>query len=327
MKFTKRGEEEVNQRVNQRIVDTDLTKTRIGNHLMYLDNKDPGISRALKKPLWWKKWAREPEFMDIIHDEVTDGMVAFDIGANIGHITLILVELVGPGGHVYAVEPSPRNFEILKKNIKLNNYSDRVTPYQIAISNRNINSKLYLSKSSNLHSLTSSFNTEESVDVTVLKADEFFKDKLLPNFIKMDIEGSEVEAIQGMMETLKKAKPPVKILLEVHPMYYSKEHSLENQLRKLIDMGFHAKYVISAGVAMPDFFVERGYTPQRVYNSGSWSRGMFKNISTQDMIAAACYPNKQLVKRRFWSVVRKPWLLFNRTIYSEKIVRGLLLEK
>ena len=143
----------------------------------------------------------------------------------------------------------------------------------------------------------------------------------------MDLEGAEVEAIEGMFETLTRAKPPVKILLEVHPMYYSAERNLADQLHKLIDIGFHSKYVISAGLAKPDFFVERGYMPKKVYFSGSWSRGVYSGVSNHDMIAAACYPHKQLIKRLLRNCLKRPYLLFNRTIHSNKIVRGLLLEK
>ena len=44
-----------------------------------------------------------------------------DLGANIGYYTLILAQLVGKSGHVYAFEPDPLNFEILSKNVKENN--------------------------------------------------------------------------------------------------------------------------------------------------------------------------------------------------------------
>ena len=75
-------------------------------------------------------------------------MVAFDLGANIGYITLILADLVGKNGQVYAVEPSPRNFEILTKNIELNNCADRVSAYQLAISDKDGMTSFFLSSSS-----------------------------------------------------------------------------------------------------------------------------------------------------------------------------------
>ena len=317
----------MNSSTNQAIVEADLVKKKVGNHMMFLDKTDTGISRVLIKKFRRRRWLREPEFMDIIHSEVNEGMIAFDIGANIGYITLLLAERVGSSGHIYAVEPSPRNFEILNRNIKLNHYAERVSLYQIAISNMNGTSKFYISKSSNLQSLAPSRHTVQSVDVAVQTGDYFFKDKPFPNFIKMDIEGVEVEAIEGMIETLKRANQPIKILIETHPMYYSTEHSLESQLRKLIDIGFYVKHVISAGSAKPNFFAERGYEPQKVYFSGMWSRGVYSGVSNEDVIVAACHSHEQLIKRPLRSCLKRPWLFFNRTIKSNKLVRGLFLEK
>ena len=164
--------------------------------------------------------------MDIIDSEVREGMVAFDLGANIGYVTLQLAERVGSKGRVYAVEPSPENFTILSRNIELNHYSDRVVLYETAISNRNGTSQFYISKSSNLHGLNPSSHTTQSVEVVVQTGDKFFSDKPSPNFIKMDIEGAEVEALEGMRETRERAEPPVKILMEVHSMDYSPQHTL-----------------------------------------------------------------------------------------------------
>ena len=57
--------------------------------------------------------------MDIIQDEVKNGDVVLEIGANIGYVSMFLAKYVGENGKVYALEPAPRNYEILKKNIKL----------------------------------------------------------------------------------------------------------------------------------------------------------------------------------------------------------------
>jgi len=309
------------------LCEADLATKKIGNHLMFLDKKDSGISKVLLKSYPWKKWPREPEFMDIIQEEVCDGMVALDIGANIGYVTLILAELVGRAGHVYAVEPGPRNFEILRKNIDLNNYRERISAYQIAISDRNEILKLYMSQSSNLHSITASTNTEQAVDVVAKTGDEFLEDKMLPSFIKMDLEGAEVEAIRGMIETLSNTASPVKILIEVHPMYYSAVRSFEYELQELINIGFGVKYVITAGTSKPDLFAERNYEPTRIYSSGTWSRGVYTKVSTHDAIVAACYPHEQLIKRPWTDFLKRPWRLFDRAICTHKIVRGLLLEK
>ena len=93
-----------------------LIKRKIGNHLMYLDPKDDGISKTLRR-MTPKSQMREPAFMHIVKQEIREGMVALDLGANIGYVTITLAGLIGETGTIYALEPEPRNFNILSKNI------------------------------------------------------------------------------------------------------------------------------------------------------------------------------------------------------------------
>jgi FkbM family methyltransferase len=311
----------------QQINNTDLIKKAVGNHEMFLDKKDRGISSVLIKKSGSRKWPREPEFMDIITEELAEGMVAFDLGANIGYITLIMANKVGTSGHVYAVEPDPRNFAILNKNIRLNNYSERISTYQQAISNRNGTCRFFLSSSSNLGSLRSTNNTKKAIDVKVQTGDTFFCDKLQPDFIKMDIEGAEVEAIEGMLKTLENKKGIVKILMETHSMYYNPEDSFKKQLIKLFEIGFRTKYLITAGIPRPTFFASRGYKPDKIYNSGYWTRGVYTEVSNEDVLESVRNIHTEVIKKSFRKCLIRPWQLLNRTDISRKIVRGLFLEK
>lgn len=291
-----------------------LIKRKIGNHLMYLDPKDNGISKTLRR-MTPKGQMREPAFMHIVKQEVREGMVALDLGANVGYVTLTLAELIGEAGTIYALEPEPRNFNILSKNIFLNGYDKFVYPYQLGGSNKIGSLRFYKSGKSNLGGMYKTEHTNAVIDVPATTMDGFFKDKKSPNFIKMDIEGHEVEVLEGMYETLKNSPPPVKILMEVHPGYYSEEHSLEVQLRRLLEIGFRTKYVVSAGIAQPDFFIENGYKPFKVYKIAQtkFERGIYTNISDEHMLIAACRKHRQFNNRL--------------NIYVNHIVRAIMIEK
>jgi len=279
---------------------------------MYLDLKDSGISATLMgmRP---GSPEREAAFMKILRQELTEGMTAIDLGANIGYVTLIMAELVGPSGRVYAIEPHPHNYSILVKNIEANGYAGLVFPYQIGISNVSGVSTLHVSDASNLHSISATKHTKTSIDIQASTLDDFMKDKGYPNFIKMDIEGHEVEALDGMYNTLRNAEPPVRILMEVHPMYYSETHSLEKQLRRLIGIGFNTKYVVSAGIPRPDFFVQHGYEPIEVVDTGRWYRGIYTDVSNEHMLMAACHEHEQLIEHE--------------NLHTTKIVRAVMIEK
>lgn len=290
----------------------DWRKRKVGNHVMYLDRKDTGISAGLMR---LKKGVdREPAFMKVLRRELQKGMVAVDLGANIGYASLIMAGIVGPKGAVYAIEPSERNFMFLNMNIKANGYENIIHSTQMGISNKKGVQKFYISDKSNLHSMTPTAHTHDAVDVPVDTLSEFLKGKRNPNFIKMDIEGHEVEALEGMVDALDAAPPPVRILIEVHPMYYSEEHSFEKSLRLLLAIGFNTKYVISAGIGRPDFFVERGYEPDEVLRAGKrWQRGIYSTVSNEDMIQSACFEHHQYIPEH--------------DITTPKIVRAIMIEK
>lgn len=289
-----------------------LIKRKVGNHMMYLDLKDPGLSAELMHMRPGDP-EREPAFMKILRQELEKGMTAIDIGANIGYVTLIMAELVGPSGRVYAIEPHPHNYSILVKNIEANGYAGLVFPYQIGISNVSGMLTLHVSDASNLHSMSAARHSKASIDIQVSTLDDFMKDKGYPNFIKMDIEGHEVEALDGMYNALRNAEPPVRILMEVHPMYYSETHSLERQLRRLMAIGFNTKYVVSAGLPRPDFFAEHGYEPKEVIGAGCWCRGIYTDISNEHMLMAACHEHDQFIEHE--------------NFHTTKIVRSIMIEK
>ncbi len=289
-----------------------LLKKQIGSHVMYLDLKDSGVSATLMR---MKPGSpdREAAFMKVLRQELKQGMTAIDIGANIGYVTLIMAELVGPSGKVYAFEPNPNSFRVLVKNIRANGYTSFVFPYQMGISNTNGVSRFYVSDKWNLSGMSATKHSKQVIGIPVTTLDDFMKDKGYPDFIKMDIEGHEVEALAGMHQTLKNADRPVKILIEVHQIYYSENHSLEKELRKLIEIGFNTKYVISAGVARPDFFAEHGYEPVEVFYTGGSYRGIYTNISNEHMLMAACHEHDQFIKHR--------------NLHTKKIVRAIMVEK
>lgn len=289
-----------------------LVRKQIGNHVMYLDLKDSGVSATLMR---MKPGSpdRETAFMKILRQELKEGMTVIDIGANIGYVTLIMAELVGPSGKVYAIDPNPNSFRVLVKNIQANGYTDFVFPYQMGISNTNGVSKFYVSDKWNLSGMSATKHSKQVINIPVTTLDDFMKDKGYPDFIKMDIEGHEVEALEGMYWTLKNADRPVKILIEVHQIYYSENHSLEKQLRKLLDISFNTKYVISAGVARPDFFAMHGYEPVEVFYTGGSYRGIYTKVSNEHMLMAACHEHDQFIEHR--------------NLQTKKIVRAIMIEK
>src|SRR3989338_8059465 len=186
----------------------------MNGHTIYLDPVDS---------LRLSTRGRYEQFItEIMAKEIKAGDVVVDIGANIGYHTLSLARLVGKEGKVYAFEPHPDNFALLKKNLEVNGYTN-VIAEQKAVSDRKQRLKLYLATGhrTTTHSLVHNRYTGESyIEVEAIALSEYFKDKLKDkpriNFIKMDVEGEEHQAVLGMRRLLQQNKT-IKIITEFTP--------------------------------------------------------------------------------------------------------------
>jgi len=208
---------------------------------MLLGNKGP-LSMELATSGIWEKI--ETQF---IMRDIKKGTIVLDIGANIGYYTLILAKLVGKKGKVFAFEPEPENFQLLKKNIEINGYQNVICE-NIAISNQNGEIDLYFSERSiGQHKIyQSSMVSENSIRVKSITLDQYFgdldmKDKI--SFIKIDTEGAEYCVINGMKSLLGSNKK-LKIMLEFDPIQIKDARTQPKDLLNLLrENGFNFSHV------------------------------------------------------------------------------------
>ncbi len=187
----------------------------------------------------------EPSLTDFIKEEVKKGMVVFDLGANIGWFTLCFSKLVADSGHVYSFEPDPTLFETLKENVKLNNLNN-VTVVPLAVSSKSGKAKLYINCAQDGDNrLDSKTLTDNIIDVETTTLDDFCgKNDIKPDFIKMDIQGSEPKAFKGM-EKILATNFNFKIFTEFWPKgIIDVGSSPENFLSSLENYGFTVKEIV-----------------------------------------------------------------------------------
>ena len=202
---------------------------------MYVDSQDIGVAPFL---LEWGVY--EKNETELFKSLTKKGMVVVDVGANIGYYTLLAARLVGEAGRVFAFEPDPHNFDLLCKNIEINGYGN-VVPVRKAVFSKSGKMKLFLDES-NLggHSLSeANVDTSGSVTVEVTSLDDYFgnTDSRI-DVIKMDVQGSEMDVLEGMTNTINR-NDDLKIITEFWPMGIRNSGSSPTGfLNKLIECGF-----------------------------------------------------------------------------------------
>ena len=203
---------------------------KIQGSKMYLDLGDRGISRDLMRD---KK--REITSSEEVKKILKQNDIVLEVGANIGYYALMESKIVGKNGKIYACEPVEKNYDILNKNIKINNY-ENIETYKIALGAKNGKEKINISECSNLHSMSESFISDETTEVDVLTVDTFLKDKMTPTLIRMDVEGYEWEIVKGMEKTLMD-KNLKNLYIEIHPSLMKHDDVME-LLKTLKKRGF-----------------------------------------------------------------------------------------
>lgn len=163
----------------------------------------------------------EPELQAALQDYVQPGMVAYDVGANIGYTSLLFAKAVGPDGRVYAFESLPENLKRMETNIELNDLAGRVTIVPKAVADRSGELRFLVGPSGGMGKLEGSAGRQDvaypdSIIVQGVALDDFVFEagNPSPHVIKMDIEGGEILALPGMRRLLETVRPVV--FLELH---------------------------------------------------------------------------------------------------------------
>jgi len=182
------------------------------NLKIFLNAKDRVISPFIKRHKMW-----DPFQTKVFCQEIKNGNVVIDIGANVGYYSMLASKLVGSKGLVLAFEPEESNYRLLKKNIRVNGLKN-VRTYQLAVSDNSGTATLYkCSKNHGDHRLYNSGDGRKENTVRTVSLDDFMDNKVKKvDFIKMDIQGWELKVLRGMKRTITR-NPPLKMITEFWP--------------------------------------------------------------------------------------------------------------
>lgn len=242
-----------------------LTRTIYG-HKMFVHTHDLSLAPHLLLDGYWERWITE-----VFLQEVIEGMVVVDIGANFGFYSLLACTNVGKTGNVISFEANPHMCRTLSQNIEINGFADRAKAVNKAVfsgEERLLDFVVFdqwqggaaitLTES---HSSDGSDGSSAQVrrhKVPSISLDAYFPPGSRVDFIKIDAEGSEPHILLGASRLLME-NPEIKILMEWSPV-----------LLQRYDIDF---------TQFCDFLRKAGFVAYRIEHDSTLVRQDFETIS------------------------------------------------
>lgn len=203
----------------------------------------------------------EEKLSALASKQLNSGDVCFDVGGNVGAISIALADAVGPNGKVHTFEPNPNNFSRLSANLALNpELNERVVLNNLGISDEP--GTLFWTEDpgnpgNGMLSDTGDIKTE------VITLDSYCEtagiEKL--DLLKVDVEGMELKVFQGAEKTLSRFKPV--IYFETLSRFSSGE---ERENFEKIEA-----YLVSLGFTLNKLHADGSLTPSSIRKAGSYT--------------------------------------------------------
>lgn len=201
-----------------------------------------------EKDLWLGNY--EPELMTTLSRCLAAGDVVYDVGANLGYLTVAIARLVGDRGSVHAFEPLPQNLDRLRHAVRSNHLEDQVHVVAAAVGRRPGKESFLKHESGGMGKLAYSAGRKIAyqgrIEVTVLSLDGYHYERgePAPDWVKIDVEGGEADVLVGARRLLKEVRPG--FLLEIHG-----PEAAEGVLGELRSAGYRAQTLTGRSVDRP----------------------------------------------------------------------------
>lgn len=185
-----------------------------------------------------KRGKHEPLMRRLFLESLNPGARVIDLGANIGEYTVLAGRAVGPTGHVWAFEPNPEALRFLAHNVRANGIRSQTTIVAAAATDASGTSMLHRPAASSLSaSLHVVPRDGDSITVQTLAVDQAITlDRV--DVVKIDVEGDELRALEGMRQLLTRSSPVV-AFIEANPHFLSAANTSPTALAALLEhLGF-----------------------------------------------------------------------------------------
>jgi FkbM family methyltransferase len=184
-------------------VDSPVSLIDLKDFSLYVQESDFDVGAHLKKDGRY-----EPHVTSVVRNRVKAGMHVLDIGANIGYYTMLSASLVGPHGSVMAFDPNPTNAKLIEASRRANSYNNVCIVQAAAgrgvgllVLNTSYSNGTTAKVSDDLRTLLN------SVTVPSLRIDDLIAKEQRIDFVKIDVEGAEYNALLGATDMIKRCHP------------------------------------------------------------------------------------------------------------------------
>ena len=150
---------------------------------------------------------------------VRPGAIVLDAGANLGAYTVLFAQWAGASGRVYAFEPAPDCRGGLERQLAINGATENVVVRPEAIAETTGVRKFHAAGLRGDNRLGGAAGSDgDGVVVQTVSVDDFCaRERIVPDVIKIDVEGAELEALRGARRTIAAAGPALALFIELHP--------------------------------------------------------------------------------------------------------------
>lgn len=201
------------------------------------------------KTNFWLKWRfrsesiHEKNVVELLFNEIKPDMCFVDVGAYVGFYSVLISKILTEG-EVISFEMDKNSYKILNKNLEINECYNVITSNK-AITDyigtaKYVTSGLFTSAQSRLDKQLEHTQKNEDKVIETTTLDSYFKNNYKkPDIIKIDVEGAEMNVLNGMEKILNQNKN-LTLFVEIHPRHL--KHNFKSNetevLSKLVDNGF-----------------------------------------------------------------------------------------
>lgn len=220
----------------------------LGRNKLYVSTRDDGFGANVLLDGYWETWLTQ-----FMARTVRPGMTTVDVGANYGYYTLLMADLVGPSGAVYAVEPNPDVATLLRRSVLLNGFYHRTTICEVGAGAGPGSATLLVPEGEPKNGALIAgewAGAGAQYEVAVAALDDLIPADRAIDFIKIDAEGGEEAIIAGMSRIFETQRPAM--VLEFNAARYADPAGFLDRLVQLYGALAHVDYAGQAEAVTPN---------------------------------------------------------------------------